>query len=121
MTMPAVPPHQPPFAPPSPPRVDPTTNGTAIASVIVGPIALLNAAFVPVPFIGFIAVFVAFPLTVSAIILGHLGLRTAQRYSAGRVMAVLGLVFGYLALGVILATVTLFFSQFLFIRTPITG
>ncbi len=36
-------------------------------------------------------------------------------------MAIIGLVLGYLAIGVILATATLFFSQFLFIRTPIAG
>jgi len=121
MTMPAMPPHQPPFAPPSPPRADPTTNGTAIASVIVGPIALFNSAFVPLPFIGVVAVFGAFPLAVATIILGHLGLRAAQRYGVGRVMAAVGLVLGYLAIGVILATATLFFSQFLFIRPSIAG
>ncbi|MDQ1177942.1 hypothetical protein AB6V29_01765 [Microbacterium sp. 20-116] len=120
MTMPAMPPQQPPFLPP--PRPLPAvTNGTAIASVVLGPIAVLNAAFVPLPYVGIVAIFTAFPLAVATVVLAHLGLGTARRYGVGRAMAVVGLICGYVALGVILATVILFFSQFLLIRPYMVG
>ncbi len=119
MTMPAVPPQQPP--PPYTHPLPAVTNGTGIASVVLGPVAVLNAAFVPLPYLGFIAVLTAFPLAVATIILGHFGMRTARQYGVGRALAVIGLVCGYVALGVILATATLFLSQFLLIRPSMMG
>lgn len=119
MTSPAQPPQQPPVPLPQP--LPAVTNGTAIAAVVLGPVAILNAAFVPLPYLGIVAIFTAFPLAVATIILGHLGLRTARRYGVGRAMAVIGLICGYLALGVILATVALFFSLFLFSRPSAVG
>ncbi|GEB46617.1 hypothetical protein MTE01_25620 [Microbacterium testaceum] len=118
MTSPALPPQQPPFPPPPLPAV---TNGTAIAAVVLGPIAVLNAAFVPLPYLGIVAIFTAFPLAVATIILGHLGLRTAGRYGVGRALAVIGLICGYLALGVILSTAATFFSLFLLSRPSMVG
>jgi len=114
----AMPPQQPPLPPRPLPAV---TNGTAIAAVVLGPIAVLNAAFVPLPYLGIVAIFTAFPLAVATIVLGHLGLGTSRRYGVGRAMAVIGLVCGYIALGVIVITVALFFSQFLLIRPSMVG
>ena len=119
MTTPAMPPQPP--SPPLPRPLPAVTNGTAIASVVLGPIAVLNAALVPLPYLGIVAIVTAFPLTVATIVLGHLGLATARRYGVGRVMAVVGLICGYVALGVILTTVALFFSQFLLIRPSMGG
>lgn len=87
--------------------VRPPSNGTSTASVVLGPVSLFFAAFVPIPILGFLLMFIAVPCAVAAAILGHLGLRTSRRLEIGRTPAIIGLVTAYVAIAIIIAT-TLF-------------
>ncbi len=111
-----------PASPPQPPMMPAPvrpSNGTAVAAVIVGPIALVNALLVPLPLIGILAFFVAFPFVVGALVLGHLGLVSAKGSEVGRAPAMIGLITGYVAAAIIVVTIGRF--AFSFIAFPLFG
>jgi hypothetical protein len=77
------------------------SNGTAIASLVLGIVAILAGMWIPIPFIGLIMMFLAFVPAVLAVVFGHVGLRTSSRSGGtGRGAALTGLVLGYLTLAI---------------------
>lgn len=84
----------------------PPSNGQALGSLIVGIFAIAIAAFVPIPLLGFFALWPSIIGGAITLVLGYLGRKTATRLGGlGRAAATWGLVLGYAALGIVLATV----------------
>ena len=83
----------------------PQRNGAAIGSLVVGLVALAIGVWSPVPVLGLLAAMLAVVPAVAAIALGHVGLsRSRQIGGIGRVMAIVGLCAGYIALTILVAT-----------------
>jgi len=83
----------------------PQRNGAAIAALVVGLFALAVGAWSPIPVLGLLAAMLAVVPAVVAIALGHVGLSRSRRIGGiGRVMAIVGLSAGYVALGILVAT-----------------
>ena len=83
------------------------TNGMAVASLVLGILAIVIGVWTPVPFVGIGAAFFAFLPAVLAVIFGHVGQGTFKRNGVGKGQAVTGLVLGYITIGLIVA-VTMF-------------
>jgi hypothetical protein len=83
------------------------SNGTAVAALVLGIVAIVFGVWMIIPFVGLFFAFVSFVPAVLAVVFGVLGHRQATRIAVGRGAAIAGLVTGgtTLALGVV---VTLF-------------
>ncbi|MCR2783750.1 MULTISPECIES: DUF4190 domain-containing protein [unclassified Microbacterium] len=86
------------------------SNGKGVAALVVGVIAVFFGVSVPIPVWGLIVSFLAFPLSVVAIILGHLGMSTARRVGMGRGNSLAGAILGYVTLGICVLTTGFWFS-----------
>ncbi|HYJ49366.1 MAG TPA: hypothetical protein VEX12_05565 [Microbacterium sp.] len=83
----------------------PARNGTAVAALVLGLIALATGVWSPVPIVGVLAALAAVVPAVFAVAFGHVGLsRSRQIEGIGRKAAITGLYTGYVALGIIVAT-----------------
>lgn len=81
------------------------SNGKAIAAMVLGIVAIAVGIWSLVPLLGLIAAFLAVAPAIIAVVLGHLGMNTAQAMGGlGRSQAVTGLVLGYLTLAIIVGT-----------------
>lgn len=86
----------------------PPSNGTAVASMILGIVAIVIAPWALIPFFGLAVVAVAFIPVVLAVALGHNGLRTSKRLGGtGHGSAMAGLVMGYISLALCIIPVAL--------------
>lgn len=84
--------------------VRPPSNGAAVASLVLGVVAIAFGVWIPIPFLGLVMMFVSFVPAVLAVVFGHVGLGGAHRSGVGRNRAVAGLVTGYLTLGIAVLT-----------------
>jgi hypothetical protein len=83
----------------------PQRNGAATAALVVGLVALSIGVWSPIPVLGLLAAMLAVVPAVVAIALGHVGLsRSRQIGGIGRVMAIVGLCAGYIALAILVGT-----------------
>lgn len=81
------------------------TNGLAVASLVLGIVAMVIGAGIPIPFLGLIFMFFAFVPAVLAIIFGHVAFRSSTKLGGtGRGSALTGLVLGYLTIAISAAT-----------------
>lgn len=86
----------------------PPSNGQAIGAMVVGIVAAAVGVWAIIPIIGLISAFLGFIPALIAVILGHLGLRTAGAMGGiGRSQAITGLALGWVTLAIIVGT-TLF-------------
>lgn len=81
------------------------TNGPALAAMIVGMFAIAIAVFVPIPLLGFFALWPSVIAAAITVILGHIGRRSAVQIGVGRGMATTGLWLGYGAITIVGATI----------------
>lgn len=83
------------------------SNGTAVASLVLGIVAIVFGVWMIIPIVGLFFAFVSFVPAVLAVIFGVLGYRQSARIAVGRGAAIAGVVTGgtTLAIGVV---VTLF-------------
>ena len=89
-------------APPAPynPPVAPS-NGLAITAMIFGIVGAAVGFWAIIPLTGYFSAAVAFPLSVVAVICGHLGRARSKRLSGvGRRQALSGIILGYAAIAV---------------------
>lgn len=83
----------------------PQRNGAAIGALVAGLFSLAIGVWSPIPVLGLLAAMLAVVPAVVAIALGHVGLsRSRQIGGTGRVMAIVGLCAGYVALAILVAT-----------------
>ncbi|ALJ22092.1 DUF4190 domain-containing protein [Microbacterium sp. No. 7] len=91
----------------------PPVNGSAIAGMILGIVALAIGIWAPIPFFGLVAGTVAFIPTLLAITFGHIGLAGSKRLNnTGKAQAITGLVLGYLTLAIIAFSSVVWFAFF---------
>jgi len=77
------------------------SNGTAVAALVLGIVALVTGIWIPVPVLGLFMMFLAFVPSVLAVIFGHVGLRNATGVGGvGRPAALTGLILGYVTLAI---------------------
>ncbi|HEX5729078.1 DUF4190 domain-containing protein [Microbacterium sp.] len=83
----------------------PARNGTAVAALVLGLLALATGVWSPVPVVGVLAALVAIVPAVLAVAFGHVALtRSRQIGGIGRAAAITGLYTGYVALGIVVVT-----------------
>lgn len=81
------------------------SNGSGIAALVLGIVAIAMGVWIPVPFLGLFMMFLAFVPAVLAVIFGHVGLAVARRFhGTGRGQALAGLILGYVTLSISVAT-----------------
>jgi len=80
------------------------SNGSGMASLVLGIVAIVLGVWIPVPFLGLFLMFLAFVPAVLAVIFGHVGLAAARRTGTGRGGALAGLILGYVTLGISVVT-----------------
>lgn len=81
------------------------SNGMAIASLVLGVVAIVTGIWIPIPILGLFMMFLAFVPAVLAVVFGHLGLRNAVRIGGiGRGSALTGLILGYVTLAISVIT-----------------
>lgn len=83
----------------------PPSNGLAITAMILGIVAIAIGVWSVIPFLGIVAAGLAFVPAVIGVVLGHMGVKQAQRMGGiGRGQAMTGLVLGYVTVGIIVLT-----------------
>ena len=85
--------------------VQPPSNGQAVAALVLGIIAIVTGLWSPLPIVGAFPALIAFPLSVLAIIFGHVGLSLSKTILVGRGQALTGMILGYITLGILLITI----------------
>lgn len=86
------------------------SNGMAVASLILGIIAIAVGIWSPIPFVGIVTAFLAFLPAVLAVIFGHVGLSAVQKVGVGKGQALTGLILGYVTLALIILVTFFWFS-----------
>lgn len=76
-------------------------NGMAVASLVLGIIAIATGVWAFIPILGLFAAFTAFLPAVLAIIFGHVGLSTSRKNHVGAGQAKTGMILGYITAGII--------------------
>ncbi|GAA2934582.1 hypothetical protein GCM10010458_17610 [Microbacterium luteolum] len=88
-------------APYAPPQHVAPSNGLAITAMIFGIVGAAVGFWAIIPITGYFSAAVAFPLSVVAVICGHLGRGRSQRLNgAGRKQAMAGIILGYASIAV---------------------
>jgi hypothetical protein len=81
------------------------SNGSAVASLVLGLVAIFTGVWIQVPILGLFMMFLAFIPALLAAVFGHVGLRNAERIGGiGRGSALTGLILGYVTLGIAVVT-----------------
>lgn len=81
------------------------SNGSGIASLVLGIVAIVMGVWIPVPILGLFLTFLAFVPAVLAVVFGHVGLAFAARTAGiGRGGALAGLILGYVTLAIAVVT-----------------
>lgn len=81
------------------------SNGSAVASLVLGIVAIVIGIWIPVPVLGLVMMFLAFAPALLAVIFGHVGLGYAARVGGiGRGGALTGLILGYVTLAISVIT-----------------
>ena len=77
------------------------SNGVAVASLVLGLVAIVLGVWIPIPILGLVTMVLAFVPAVLAVVFGHVGLRAATRVGGlGRGASVTGLILGYVTLAI---------------------
>jgi uncharacterized membrane protein len=81
------------------------SNGAAVASLVLGIVAIAAGVWIVIPILGLFMMFLAFLPAVLAVVFGHVGLVHAARAGRkGHGQAVTGLILGYATLGISVLT-----------------
>lgn len=86
------------------------SNGLAVTSLILGLLGIVVGIWAPIPFVGIVAVCLAFLPAFLAVIFGHIGLAAARSVCVGTGQALTGLILGYFTLAYIIIVTLLWFS-----------
>lgn len=90
--------------------VRPPSNGVATTSLVFGIIGAAIGVWAFIPVLGIGSAIVGFPLTLVAIITGHIGYKRADTLGGiGKSSSMTGMILGYVTLAII-ALVTLFWT-----------
>jgi uncharacterized membrane protein len=84
--------------------IKPPSNGMAVASLVIGIVAIVFGIWSPIPFIGLFFAFLGGLPALLAVILGHVGFSASKRVGVGRGNSLAGLVMGYVTIGIIALT-----------------
>jgi uncharacterized membrane protein len=84
--------------------VRPATNGTAVAALVLGIVAIVLGVWVVIPIVGLFFAFISFVPAVLAVVFGFTGLRQSARAGVGRGAAMTGLITGGITLAIVVLT-----------------
>ncbi|MFE6965675.1 hypothetical protein ACFVAJ_11190 [Agromyces sp. NPDC057679] len=88
--------------------IKPPTNGVATTSMVFGIVGIVIGVWAWIPILGLGSAIIGFPLGLTAVITGHIGVGHANRMGGvGKSAAMTGLGLGYATVGII-TLVTLF-------------
>jgi hypothetical protein len=97
------------------PQIVPPNNGLAITAMIFGIVGAAAGFWAIIPITGYFSAAIAFPLSVVAVICGHLGRAQSKRISGiGRRQAMAGIILGYVSIA-IMVTASAAWTVFLFV------
>jgi hypothetical protein len=98
-----------------PPQAVAPTNNVALTAMIFGIVGAVVGIWAVVPITGYLSAAFGFPLTLTAVICGHIGqARSRRRNGVGRAQAVVAVILGYLSLAV-MAIASAAWTLFLFV------
>lgn len=78
----------------------PPGNGSAVASLVLGVIAVVFGVWMVIPLVGFFVAFTAGPCAIVAVVLGHVGMNRWRQVGLGKNQALAGLILGYSTIGI---------------------